>query len=112
MSCDGLDLLVENVNPILGECTRDAECTQVSCSAPPSNGVPDATITLLPCNVPEPTINIVAIAASGDVLGNYTTLTNEVDQPLTTPQGLTVAHLDWIVTYNSVNMELEIQVSV
>ncbi len=111
MSCDGLDLLVENADVILGVCTRDAECTQVSCISQ-TFGVPDATITLLPCNVPEPAINIVA--AAGDVVfGNYTTSSDEVNQPLATPQlGTPLAFLGWIIAYNPVNMELEIQVPV
>ncbi|XP_064404743.1 uncharacterized protein LOC135349986 [Halichondria panicea] len=108
-TCDGLDHLIENVNPILGQCTRDAECTQVNCSSQ-TLGVPDATITLLPCNEP-PAINIVAIAAAGDVIGNYTTSTNAVDQPLATPEGITLVRLDWIVTYNPVNMGLKIQIN-
>ncbi len=69
--------------------------------------MPDATITLLPCNVP-PAINIFAISG-GIVVGNYTTSTNAADQPLTVG-GTTVALLDWIVAYNSVNMEFKIQV--
>ncbi len=108
LSCDGLSDLTENADPILGLCTRDAQCTQISCSGSQTVGVPDATITLLPCNEP-PAINIVAIAAAGDVIGNYTTSTNAVDQPLAT-QGLTLVLLDWIVTYNPVNMGLKIQV--
>ncbi|XP_064404713.1 uncharacterized protein LOC135349962 isoform X1 [Halichondria panicea] len=110
LSCDGLSDLTENADPILGLCTRDAQCTQISCSGSQTVGVPDATITLLPCNEP-PAINIVAIAAAGDVIGNYTTSTNAVDQPLATPEGITLVRLDWIVTYNSVNMGLKIQIN-
>ncbi len=106
-TCDGLDHLIENADIILGQCTRDAECTQVSCISQ-TFGVPDATITLLPCNAPEPAINIVATTIGG-VVGDFTTSINEVNQTLAF-QGTSLGSLDWNVAYNSVIMELEVQV--
>ena len=113
-TCQGLDNMVRNANLLyLGVCSRNAECTQVTCSNSTIPGLEalTSTVTILPCNLPAPAINIVSLAG-GQVLGNYTSSTREYNRPLTlvTAGGpVTIAQLGWDVEYSATSLTVEVR---
>lgn len=114
-TCQGLENLAQgNANLfVLGMCSRNTECTQVTCF---NSSVPDlralvSTITILPCNLPAPAINILSRGAGQAVLGNYTSSTSESNRPLTVMSegGSTdIATLDWNVEYDATSLTIQV----
>ncbi len=102
--------LVENTNAlILGTCSANTECTRVDCINSPFPGLGNSSITVLPCALPKPSLNLFVIGANGDVLGNFTSYNDATNQSLldgSTP----VFSLDWVIQYNSADSSLVFQV--
>ena len=88
---------------------------QVRCVNSPLIGLGNSSITVLPCASPQPSLNLLVLAESGDVLGNFTSYKDEMAQQLRANVGggnfLPVFRLDWTIQYNETDSSLAFQAS-
>ena len=106
--CGDLQQLADNINPnILGMCGVKTPCTEVGCVNSPLSILGDASITVLPCAFPQPSLNLLVLDKNEEVLGNFTSYKDETNQNLIA----NVYSLDWIIQYNKADSSLTFQVS-
>ncbi len=113
--CRDLQQLVDNIDPnILGVCGVKTPCTEVGCVNSPLSILGDASITVLPCALPQPSLNLLALNENGAVLGNFTSYKDEADflrMDAIAGIPMPVFRLDWIIQYNKADSSLTFQVS-
>lgn len=111
-TCNGLNELITNTSPLLGTCSRDTSCNGVRCTNASHPAVGDSSITFLPCNLPQPAINVVIRAKSGLVLGNITSYRSGLSNLTVNAGGsrIHIATLGWTIQYNQAESSLQVQV--
>ena len=70
----------------------------------------DTSITVLPCALPQPSLNFVVLSTDGVVLGNFTSYRNERDQELTL-DSTALFNLNWTIQYRETEESLVFQVN-